>query len=97
MIINQGSKINDILQAVEGTWAVSRDNGWKCYELGKIKLFKKLCQEGNNVLPETFIKNRTDITPYMKFEKENMSGGIIGVQDQYITLESNALVVIINI
>lgn len=97
MIVNFGSKLDDIKQAVAGTWAVTTDKGWKCYELGKIKLFKKLCQEGNTVLPETFIKNRSDITPYMKFEKDNMSGGVIGLQDQYITLESSALVVIINI
>ncbi len=97
MIVNFGSKLDDIKQAVAGTWAVTTDKGWKCYELGKIKLFKKLCQEGNNVLPETFIKNRTDITPYMKFEKENMSGGVIGLQDQYITLESSSLVVILMI
>lgn len=95
MIINQGSKINDILQAIAGTWAVSKDNGWKCLEIGEMKVFKKLCQKGNNVLPETFIKNRNEVTPYMKFEKANLSGGIIGLQDQYITLDENALVIIL--
>lgn len=95
MTINAGSKIEDILQAIKGTWSVSSDNGWVCKELGEIKIYKKLCEAGNNVLPATFMKNRTDIVPYMKFEKDQMSGGIITLQDQYITLESNSLVVIL--
>jgi hypothetical protein len=33
----------------------------------------------------------------MAFTKDNVTGGVIGVQDQAITLESNALVIIINI
>lgn len=94
MIINQTSKIEDILQAVKGTWAVSTDNGWKCTECGEIKFYKKLCEEGNNVLPSSFMKNRTDIVPYMVYEKDKVSGGVITLQDQYITLEANALVVI---
>lgn len=95
MIINQGSKMEDILQAIKGTWSVSSDNGWVCKELGEIKIYKKLCNAGDNVLPSTFMKNRTDIVPYMKFEKDQMSGGIITLQDQYITLEANSLVVIL--
>lgn len=95
MIINQTSKIEDILQAIKGTWSVSTDNGWKCCECGEVKFYKKLCEEGNNVLPETFLKQRNSVVPYMKFEKDKLGGGIIGVQDQYITLDANALVVIL--
>lgn len=97
MIINQGSKIEDIKEAVKGTWSVSTDNGWKCVELGTIKLYRKLCQEGTNVLPNEFLQNRENIVSYMAFTKNNVTGGVIGVQDQAITLESNALVIIINI
>lgn len=97
MIINFGSKLEDIKQALSGTWAVSSDNEWRCVELGSIKLYKKLCQAGKNVLPSTFMGNRTEIVPYMTFTKDDVSGGIIGVQDQYVELETNALVVIINI
>ena len=73
MIINQTSKIQDILQAVKGT----------------------LCKAGNNVLPKTFIEQRTDITPYLVFEKDKVLGGIITSQEQYVTLENNGLVLII--
>lgn len=95
MTINAGSKIEDILQAIKGTWSVSSDNGWVCKELGEIKIYKKLCEAGNNVLPSSFMKNRTDIVPYMAYEKDKVSGGIITLQDQYITLEANSLVVIL--
>ena len=51
MIINQTSKIQDILQAVKGTWNITSDTDWKCLEMGELKLYKKLCKAGNNVLP----------------------------------------------
>ena len=95
MIINYGSNLDDIRQAIKGTWSVSTDDGWVCKELGEIKIYKKLCNAGDNILPSTFMKNRTDIVPFIKFEKNGMSGGIITQQDQYITLEANALVVIL--
>ena len=44
MIINYASKLQDVLQAIKGTWAVSEDNGWKCHELGEIKFYRKLCK-----------------------------------------------------
>ena len=96
MTINQGSKIEDIKQAIKGTWSVSTDNDWKCVELGTIKLYKKLCKEGKNVLPQTFLNNRTDVVPYMAFTKDGISGGVINLQQQFIELNSNALVIIIN-
>ena len=97
MIINQGSKMADVLQAIQGTWTNVNDDGWTVVELGTIKFYRKLCQEGNNVLPSTFLKNRQNVVGYLAFTKDNVTGGVIGVQDQYITLESNALVIIINI
>lgn len=97
MIINFGSKLEDIKQALSGTWAVSSDNEWRCVELGSIKLYKKLCQAGKNVLPSTFMKNRTEVIGYLAFTKDDVTGGCITLQDQYIELKSNALVVIINI
>lgn len=97
MTINAGSKIEDILQAIKGTWSVSTDDDWKCVELGAIKLYRKLCKEGINVLPNKFLQNRENVVGYIAFTKDNVTGGVIGVQDQAITLESNALVIIINI
>jgi len=97
MTINQGSKIEDVREAIKGTWSVSTDNGWKCVELGAIKLYKKMCKEGNNVLPSTFLKNRNDVVGYWAFTKDSVTGGVITLQQEYITLNSNALVIIIEI
>lgn len=95
MIINNTSKIQDILQAVKGTWNLTKDDEWRCLEMGELKIYRKLCKAGNNVLPKTFIEQRTDITPYLIFEKDKVSGGIITLQEQYVTLENNGLVLII--
>ena len=96
MNINAGSTIKDILQSLAGTWNVSADNGWKCLEQGHLTLYKKLCGKGNNVLPQTFMNNRTEVVPYISFTKDGISGGVINLQQQFIELESNALVIIIN-
>lgn len=97
MNINAGSTIKDILQSLAGTWNVSVDNGWKCLEQGHLTLYKKLCGSGNNVLPQTFMNNRTEVVPYISFTKDGVSGGVITLQEQYIELSENSLVIIINI
>lgn len=97
MLINQGSKLQDVLQAVQGTWNNIVDNDWQVVELGTIKFYKKLCQKGNNVLPSTFLKNRMDVVGYLAFTKDNVTGGVINLQQQYIELSENSLVIIINI
>lgn len=97
MLINQGSKLADVLQAIQGTWTNVTDNEWTVVELGTIKFYKKMCQKGNNVLPSTFLKNRMGVVGYLAFTKDNVTGGVINLQQQYIELESNALVIIINI
>ena len=97
MLINFGSKIEDIRQAIQGTWNISVDNGWKCLEQGHLTLYKKLCSVGNNVLPQTFMNNRTEVVPYISFTKNGVTGGVITLQEQYITLSESSLVVIINV
>lgn len=95
MIINQTSKIQDILQAVKGTWNLTKDDEWRCLEMGELKIYRKLCKAGNNVLPKTFIEQRTDICGYIAFTKDDVTGGVINLQQQYITLKDNSLVVIL--
>lgn len=97
MIINNGSVLADVLQALSGTWSVSTDDDWTCYEVGKFKLWKKMCQSGKNVLPKTFIKNRKTITPYLKFQLSEVTGGCITLQQQYIDLGDSAVVIILDL
>lgn len=92
MEINYKSPLDELLQALSGTWDVSNVDGWHTAELGKVRLFKKLV-DGASPLPDTFIERRTEITPYMVFHKDTMEGGVITLQDTAIT--ANGLVIII--
>ena len=92
MQINDRSTVGEILQAISGTWDISVSNDWKCAELGKVRLFKKLV-DGASPLPDTFIERRTEITPYIVFHKDTIEGGVITLQDTAIT--ANGLVLII--
>ena len=97
MIINYGSNLDDIKQAIAGTWSLSKDHDWTSLEQGSLKLYKKLCTKGKNVLPDKFLQDREDITPYLAFTKNGVSGGVITLQEQYITLSESSLVIIIDI
>ena len=96
MNINFLSKIEDIKQAIAGTWSLSKDHDWTSLEQGNLKLYKKLCTEGKNVLPDKFLQNREDITPYLAFTKNGVTGGVITLQQQYIELDSSAIVIILS-
>lgn len=92
MDINDRSTVGEILQAISGTWDISVNDGWKCAELGKVRLFKKLV-DGASPLPDAFIERRNEITPYLVFHKDLVEGGVITLQDTAIT--ANGLVLII--
>ena len=96
MNINFLSKVEDIKQAIAGTWSLSKDHDWTSLEQGNLKLYKKLCTKGKNVLPDKFLQDREDITPYLAFTKNGLTGGVITVQQQYIELDSSALVIILS-
>lgn len=95
MIVNQTSLLEDIRQALYGTWEITQDNGWKCLEMGNIKLFKKTCKAGSNVLPKLFLENRKEVMPVIEFRKNSISGQAINLQQDAITVEENCVCVII--
>ena len=92
MVINFNSTLKDLLEATEGTWDLSTTDGWKCIELGKVRLFQKLI-DTHSPLPEQFIKNRTSIVPYITFSKDTITGGCIGLQDTAITTNGLTLII----
>lgn len=92
MQVNDKSTLSEVLQAISGTWDVSVSNGWRCAELGKVRLFKKLV-DGASPLPDSFIERRNEITPYIVFHKDTIEGGVITLQDTAIS--ANGLVVIV--
>ena len=91
MQINDSSTVGEILQAISGTWDISVSNGWKCAEIGKVRLFKKLV-DGASPLPDTFIERRTEITPYWVFHKDSVEGGVITLQDTAITADGLVII-----
>ena len=92
MQINLKSNLDEVVQALSGTWDMSVTNDWKVAELGKIRLFKKLVS-GSEPLPDSFIERRNEITPYLVFHKDSVEGGVIKLQDTAIT--ANGLVIIL--
>lgn len=92
MQINYKSSLDEVVQALSGTWDVSVSNDWKVVELGKVRLFKKLV-DGASPLPDSFIERRNEIAPYFVFHKDSVEGGIITLQDTAIS--ANGLVLII--
>ena len=92
MQVNDKSTLSEVLQAISGTWDLSVSNGWRCAELGKVRLFKKLV-DGASPLPDSFIERRNEITPYIVFHKDTIEGGAITLQDTAI--RANGLVVIV--
>ena len=95
MIINDKSNIQDVLQALAGTWSVSEDNGWRCIESGKLRLFKKVCKAGSNVLPEKFLKERKEVTPVMEFHKDSLTGQTLTLQQSALNCSENCVCIII--
>lgn len=92
MQINDKSNLNEVLQAISGTWDISVSNDWKCVEFGKVRLFKKLV-DGASPLPDSFIERRNEIAPYFVFHKNSIEGGVITLQDTAIS--ANGLVLIV--
>ena len=93
MDINFKSNIDEVVQAISGTWDISKsDDGWTCLEQGKARLFERML-DGYSPLSNTFIDRRNEITPYLVFHKDSVEGGVITLQDTAIT--ANGLCIII--
>ena len=92
MEINYKSSLEEVVQALSGTWDLSTTNDWKVVELGKLRIFKKFV-EGASPLPDSFIKNRTELVPYLVFQINNVEGGLIKLQDTAITADGLVLIV----
>lgn len=95
MDINQTSKIEDIKQALYGSWEVSINDEWKCIELGHLKLYKKNCKAGSNVLPQKFLNERTEVCPVIEFRKSSISGQVLDLTQNAIKVSENCICVII--
>lgn len=91
MVINYKSSLEEVVQALSGTWDLSTTNEWKVVELGKIRLFKKWV-EGQSPLPDSFIERRTELVPYLVFHSDSVEGGTIKLQDTAISADGLVLI-----
>ena len=93
MLINDRSNLKDVLQAIAGTWDLSKDNvtDWKVIELGKLRIFKKVLEAGSTILPNKFLNNRKEVCPAMLFTKDDM----IDLQQTAISVDENCLCLIL--
>lgn len=95
MIINDTSKISDLLQSCQGTWEVATDNGWKCIQLGKVRIFKKLLSQGSNVLPKKFLEKRYEVCPIILFTKDSINGQVLDLTQNAVDVDENCIGMII--
>ena len=97
MIINDKSSFKDVLQALAGTWNLTKnkEDEWCCIELGKLRIFKKVLEAGSTILPNKFLNNRKEVCPAMLFTKEDMTGQMIDLQQTAISVEENCLCLIL--
>jgi hypothetical protein len=99
MEINNTSPLKEVLQAISGTWDLSTGDSWKVIELGKMRLFKRLVEKDRSsnsiALPDRLIKNREEVTPYLTFKKDTVSGGLINLQQTAIDLQSDEAMLVV--
>lgn len=90
MELNLTSTLDEIRQGLSGTYEISEADGWKVLENGRLRIFKKLVESGRSsnsiTLPQKFIDNRNEITPYITFKRSTIGGGIINLQQTAIDL-----------
>lgn len=96
MQINYKSPLDEVLQALSGTWDISTDNDWKCLEMSNIRIFKKILTTGSNVLPQKFLYYRNTVTPVILFTKNGIKGQTIDLQQNAIVVEENCIAIIID-
>lgn len=96
MQINYKSPLDEVLQALSGTWDISTDNDWKCLEMSNIRIFKKILTTGSNVLPQKFLNYRNNVTPVILFTKNGIKGQTIDLQQNAIVVEENCIAIIID-
>lgn len=96
MEINYKSSLDEVLQALSGTWDISTDNDWKCLEMSNIRIFKKILTTGSNVLPQKFLNYRNNVTPVILFTKNGIKGQTIDLQQNAIVVEENCIAIIID-
>lgn len=93
MIINLGSSLFDVLQAISGAWLQETINGWHHIEIMNIDIYTRTCSAGSYQLP----KKPTQTSVMLSFDKGNVFGRIVDLNTSSFKLDTSRLVIYLTI
>lgn len=94
--INNGSNVNDIIQAIAGEWSTDRINDWDILRMGKFEIWKTVVNEAGNKLLPFKVKSTEVIKIY--YEDNTCDIAIINVNSTNVYIAKPAVLecIIIN-
>ena len=94
--INNGSNINDVIQAITGEWSTDRINDWDILRMGKFELWKTVVNEAGYSLLPFKVKSTEVIKIY--YEDNTFETAIINLNSTNIYVAKPAIMecIIIN-
>ncbi len=94
--INNGSNVNDIIQAIAGEWSTDRINDWDILRMGKFEIWKTVVNDAGNILLPFKVKSTEVIKIY--YEDNTFETAIINVNSTNLYIAKPAILecIIIN-
>lgn len=94
--INNGSNVNDIIQAIAGEWSTDRINDWDILRMGKFEIWKTVVNEAGNKLLPFKVKSTEVIKIY--YEDNTSDIKIINLNTTHVYVAKTAVLecIIIN-
>ena len=93
MIINSGSTLLDVLQAISGTWLQETIDGWRHIKIMNIDVYTRTCSAGTWQLP----KKPTQTSILLSFDKGSVSGKAVSLNDTSFKLDTSSLAIYLTI
>lgn len=93
MIINSGSSLLDVLQAISGTWLQEVIDDWRHIKIINIDVYTRTCSAGTYLLP----KKPTQTSIMLSFDKGSVSGKTVSLNDTSFKLDASRLVIYLTI
>lgn len=94
--INNGSNLNDVIQAINGEWSTDRINDWDILRMSKFEIWKTVVTEAGNKLLPFKVKSTEVIKIY--YEDNTFETAIINVNSTNVYVAKPAIMecIIIN-
>ena len=88
MIINSGSTLLDVIQAISGTWLQETIDGWRHIKIMNIDVYTRTCPAGTWLYP----KKPTQTSILLSFNKGTVAGHAVSLNDTSFKLDAAQLV-----